>query len=36
LALLKSKVKSQASVLFEPHAFCLQLEQSYRQLLSRI
>lgn len=35
LALLKSKVKSQAGVLFEPHTFCLQLEQAYRQLLSR-
>jgi len=35
LTLLKSKVKSQASVLFDPRKFCLQLEQAYRQLLSR-
>jgi len=34
LTSLKSKVKSQASVLFKPHTFCLQLEQAYRQLLS--
>ena len=34
LADLKAKLKKQAGVLFEPHVFCLQLEQAYRQLLS--
>jgi len=34
LAQLKAKLAHQAQRLFEPEAFCRQLEQSYRQLLS--
>jgi len=33
LASLKSALKEQARVLFEPHVFCRHLEQAYRQLL---
>jgi protein O-GlcNAc transferase len=34
LAHLKAILKKQAQILFEPHVFCLQLEQAYRQLLT--
>ena len=34
LADLKAILKKQAQILFEPHVFCLHLEQAYRQLLS--
>jgi protein O-GlcNAc transferase len=34
LAHLKAILKKQAQILFEPHVFCLKLEQAYRQLLT--